>query len=122
MHDGRLRRFDSLRCQPLPKGDHARIGRGNAGCVLPGPECGLAFEISIGATEVRQADPGRINPRQIGQHAVHRIIDRFPLRHLWQGRVPENTALQMLHDIKIAAHRVGLLIQQDHPGHRHGTA
>ena len=91
-----------------------RLGFG--GAVLVGPALELALEIGAGAAEVGQADPGGIERGQRRERAVHLVVDfRAVLaRDFRQVRLPEDAALDALHDVEGRADDAVVLAQQVH--------
>jgi hypothetical protein len=88
---------------------------------LPAPTGDLSRHVIAGPAKIAETDGFVIDDVQCGDDRVHRVEHRRPRdrRYAGQPLVPEDAAVEMLHDVKRAAdHRVVLAQRIDA---RHGN-
>src|SRR5581483_585731 len=81
----------------------------------------LATEVIAGLAEIAEANRLVVDLVKRGDDRVHGVVDRPPLAflELGQGRVPENAALDVIHDVESGADDVVVEAKRIAAGDRH---
>ncbi len=112
-----------VRFQPGDQLVHVGNAAGFRGAVLAGPTRKLPFEIIAWPAEIAETHGLDIDVVQGRERAVHGVVDRGALvivARFRQRRIPEDAAVEEIHDVEHAADRRILGRQMQHCGHRYG--